>query len=611
MARSTSRRSYLAVIALTLLFAVGALAQSPVTVTGTVQAPNGALATSGYVQFDLQPASTGVLYYVSGTTVLAPQSAQCGINTSGQIEDLALTGACTVWGNDVITPGNTAYQVTFAPNNTVASIVSNVLITGSTYNLNTPVFSNNVKIVPQYQTITTEPIYVNLLPSANNVYDVGKNGLQYAAGYFGNLFLNGTLLNPADIPSTLPVPLSEGGCAGTNAVTCLSNINGAGKPAASDGVQFVSPNGNDSNDGLSWGTAKLTIAAALSTLSTAGVGGNVYAACGNYTITAEITVPTKTRLIGCGRGDLTWAAGTTITAGSGFPSGTPLIALGASSSAYAVRVENLTVNCNSIAGSIGVYNTNAEEESGAYHVIAGNCMAYDFEVTGSGAQNSGLYDIEALGSNSSTIGIYVASSVTAFRGVHGATVNGSFARGAEFDAAGRYADIHTEGATVGVYVDGDNIVLNNIFGGATDTTVVELASGLQSVWAQDISLNGATNVLKDDGNSNTLTSSFLMLYSIGIGTTPPVMYFSGGEWNYNGNPLAALGANGISSGTITLASGAGSHTFTTAYSAAPVCTFSDTTTSTNAVTPTVSATAISIAGTGTDVINWVCTPAAN
>src|SRR5580692_7891680 len=32
-----------------------------------------------------------------------------------------------------------------------------------------------------------------------------------------------------------------------------------GAPLPSDGIQYISPHGNDSNNGLSWGTAKLSI----------------------------------------------------------------------------------------------------------------------------------------------------------------------------------------------------------------------------------------------------------------------------------------------------------------------------------------------------------------
>lgn len=47
------------------------------------------------------------------------------------------------------------------------------------------------------------------------------------------------------------------------------------KPQVSDGIQFVSPNGTDSNDGLSYGSAKLTISAAYSALPSSGGTINV------------------------------------------------------------------------------------------------------------------------------------------------------------------------------------------------------------------------------------------------------------------------------------------------------------------------------------------------
>ena len=64
------------------------------------------------------------------------------------------------------------------------------------------------------------------------------------------------------------------------------------KPVVNDGVQYVSANGNDSNDGLSWGTAKLTVYGALlalpggsSTTLTAGEG-SIYLQTGTGQINA-------------------------------------------------------------------------------------------------------------------------------------------------------------------------------------------------------------------------------------------------------------------------------------------------------------------------------------
>jgi hypothetical protein len=74
--------------------------------------------------------------------------------------------------------------------------------------------------------------------------------------------------------------------------------------------------------------------------------------------------------------------------------------------------------------------------------------------------------------------------------------------------------------------------------------------------------------------------------------------------------IALSGADGVSAGTVTLSGGSGSHTFGTAYNTAPTCTATDTTAA-NAVKATSSTTAVTLAGTTTDVIAWICAPAAN
>jgi hypothetical protein len=62
--------------------------------------------------------------------------------------------------------------------------------------------------------------------------------------------------------------------------TYVPGTNLAYKPAGSDAVQFVSNSGSDTNDGLSWGTAKLTESAACASLP----GGNSSCTAGSGTI---------------------------------------------------------------------------------------------------------------------------------------------------------------------------------------------------------------------------------------------------------------------------------------------------------------------------------------
>jgi hypothetical protein len=58
------------------------------------------------------------------------------------------------------------------------------------------------------------------------------------------------------------------------ALTASGSGNTALKPAVTDAIQFVSANGSDSNDGLSWGTAKLTVMAGYDALP--ATGGTIF-----------------------------------------------------------------------------------------------------------------------------------------------------------------------------------------------------------------------------------------------------------------------------------------------------------------------------------------------
>jgi len=81
----------------------------------------------------------------------------------------------------------------------------------------------------------------------------------------------GTGMTSTTVTVSAPcVPTSSTSCAGPLVTSTL-----ALKPQVSDAVQYVSPNGNDSNDGLSIGTAKLTILGAYNALSVSGGTINV------------------------------------------------------------------------------------------------------------------------------------------------------------------------------------------------------------------------------------------------------------------------------------------------------------------------------------------------
>lgn len=79
-----------------------------------------------------------------------------------------------------------------------------------------------------------------------------------------------------------------------------------------------------------------------------------------------------------------------------------------------------------------------------------------------------------------------------------------------------------------------------------------------------------------------------------------------------GSPLTWTPAAQVlySAGSITMAAGTGSHTFATAYGTAPNCVATDQTAA-NVVKATATTTAVTVSGTGTDVVAFWCAPAVN
>lgn len=208
-----------------LLLAGSMIGQTPVTVTGIVQDTTGVLANSGTVTFTLQPQNSGILYFIAGTGVIAPQTGTCGIDALGNIKNLSLTGACQVWGTDLIQPANLTYQIQLFPNGNQGNTISNQCITGSSYSLNSPVFCPFIKPTPQGATVITSPIQNNLIPASNGVFSVGSSSLRYANGFFNNLNVlsNITLPNPLILPGALTVGTTLGV---TGVTTATGGVNG-------------------------------------------------------------------------------------------------------------------------------------------------------------------------------------------------------------------------------------------------------------------------------------------------------------------------------------------------------------------------------------------------
>jgi len=203
-----------------LLVSAAAFGQTKTTVTGVVQDASGNLATSGTVVFNLSPQNSGIIYFVTGTGIIAPQTGTCGIDGSGNIKNLALSGACQVWGTDLIQPANLTYQVAFFPNGvgSPTNTVAQQCITGTTYDLSNPKFCPVIKPTPQGATVITSPIQNNLIPAADAVFNLGSASLRY-----GNIFAaNGTFTNSIIAPN-LPAGTVNTGTGTTNTIPKFTN----------------------------------------------------------------------------------------------------------------------------------------------------------------------------------------------------------------------------------------------------------------------------------------------------------------------------------------------------------------------------------------------------
>lgn len=212
---------------------------------------------------------------------------------------------------------------------------------------------------------------------------------------------------------------------------------------------------------------------------------------GTWLTSAPITIPTKSQLEGSGRGDPGFS-GTVIQAAASFPTNAAVIEMGNAATSMGVRIENLTIDCNNIAGCIGLQNIRSQEQSGARHLLIQNITGVGLDVEGSAAQNSGPFeDLEFSGGTDFNVTPYSLCArvinVPAFRGIHGATCNFNNYEvhpviGIQMDSTGTLNDVHIEGTNIGIAVGvsalGTGAMLQNIYGGGPNIhTLVHVFSG--------------------------------------------------------------------------------------------------------------------------------------
>jgi hypothetical protein len=124
-------------------------------------------------------------------------------------------------------------------------------------------------------------------------------------------------------------------------------------------------------------------------------------------IAAPIVTPSLNawQIIGIGRGNNVNQTATIIEALPGFPPNAKLVRLGDGTHlTFGNRIENLTINCNNIAGTVGLYSTDIQEQSGGSNLAIVSCPARELWINGSGSDGTGpqfamnyeFHDVEAL-----------------------------------------------------------------------------------------------------------------------------------------------------------------------------------------------------------------------
>lgn len=272
-----------------------------------------------------------------------------------------------------------------------------------------------------------------------------------------------------------------------------------------------------------------------------GIGTVVYFPPGTYILGSQVVVKNKVRLVGSGR------SSTVLKASGGVAPATGLVRLGDGTGiVFGCRVENMTIDCNDVAASIGVYSTEANEQSGVYHCVVQNFRTNGIKFSGASCQNAFVDNSEVYGSASgATSGIYLTGTAGIIH-LRYLTVSGN--SGSPMTSCIDNEDniaafgIHGEYATNLILFDTNNSIgiASNIFGHSSITSCVNINAGASNgIIIGPVYTNGATNAVLDNRSSRTITSSNMALYVLGDGAGAAAQVFgsvgalNAGSWFIN------------------------------------------------------------------------------
>lgn len=266
-----------------------------------------------------------------------------------------------------------------------------------------------------------------------------------------------------------------------------------------------------------------------------GTGQRILFPAGTYGVSGTVIIPNKTVIVGVGRGDA-GSANTVIKALSTFPTGGVLMQMGSAPGPnFGVRVENLTIDGSSIAGTC-LSNQYSEELSAGRDLLITACGSIGLQVATGAAQNSGPFEnLEIYPGSGSTVNAnsvcIQVRNVVAFRGIRGVTCNAGSNYSVrpnvaiDIDGAGTYSDFHVEHFKTAVSLgssvtSADSMVFADAqFGPDVDVGLAITGNGVanQNLTVLGLSCNGCISLLTDAIMSKTIASPTLGWYMIGDG----------------------------------------------------------------------------------------------
>lgn len=214
------------------------------------------------------------------------------------------------------------------------------------------------------------------------------------------------------------------------------------------------------------------------------------------------------------------------------------------------RLENISIDCDNIPGSIGVYSNTINENSGLFHYRIANCVSRGLKIehsAGGSPQNFWLEDgYIGMSADSTAISkgveiVGTAGTIIGNRGLNHLTVftfsRTKLASCIDLDNTnGFYSRIHCEGASDGIHISNSvGTTIIGVVGNESVNNLIHITQGAtRNILLSGITANASPVTIQDDFNRAHLTDREIALYALGSDGKPlttstnTASYFDGG-----------------------------------------------------------------------------------